>query len=283
VTNRLRRPRITFESENYRFFVRLPLREAFREGPGLDEAVRGLEQAFGFRITEIHWLHDDRRPHVVYRPPAGVTLPPDRDSMTEVSFVVGEDGGEWVDVLQADESIRWDEFLRQRVLPCFRRYLTTRCDEEIDRIPYCKARQGGEEPSGRRFRKWRKRSSYTLPHENARGSPIEARMAEGLTQAGISFVMQQPVFYEGRRFTVIDFFVERGKLAIYCDGYEYHYTKDCVIKDRQQDRMLQYLGYKVLRYTGSEIEGGLDRCVRGVQMFMEQARRRQDPDGRAGD
>ena len=45
-------------------------------------------------------------------------------------------------------------------------------------------------------------------------------------------------------------------------------VKDSVIKDRAQDRVLQLLGYKVLRYTGSEIVGNVRKCANEIKDFI---------------
>lgn len=43
------------------------------------------------------------------------------------------------------------------------------------------------------------------------------------------------------------------KLIVECDGYAFHNSKDRFINDRIRDRILQENGYKVVRYSGSEI------------------------------
>jgi len=43
------------------------------------------------------------------------------------------------------------------------------------------------------------------------------------------------------------------KWVIECDGFKYHSDKKTFTKDRKRDRKLQNLGYKVLRFSGTEI------------------------------
>lgn len=44
------------------------------------------------------------------------------------------------------------------------------------------------------------------------------------------------------------------KIAIECDGHQFHErTKEQAQRDKSRDRTLQTLGFKVLRFTGSEI------------------------------
>jgi len=89
-----------------------------------------------------------------------------------------------------------------------------------------------------------------------------------LIRNNINIKKQYEIYTDGTLLTVTDFYIESGKIAIYCDGFKYHYNKESVIKDRNQDRALQFLGYKVLRYTGSEIVGNLDKCVREIKEFI---------------
>jgi len=121
--------------------------------------------------------------------------------------------------------------------------------------------------------KFRKNKSFSgfhgLPHSNAYGSDIEKILGEALKKSGIEFITQQQILHNLAVLTVPDFFIEKCMLAIYCDGFQYHYNKESVIKDRSQDRILQYLGYKVLRYTGSEIVGDVDKCISEIKKFMQ--------------
>ena len=59
--------------------------------------------------------------------------------------------------------------------------------------------------------------------------------------------------------TRLDFAFPKQKIAIYCDGHDYHErTKEQAKRDRFQDRKLQQEGWVVLRFTGSEIHNDLD-------------------------
>lgn len=43
------------------------------------------------------------------------------------------------------------------------------------------------------------------------------------------------------------------KVVVECDGFEYHKSKDSFIRDRKRDRLFLLNGYKVIRFSGSEI------------------------------
>jgi len=47
--------------------------------------------------------------------------------------------------------------------------------------------------------------------------------------------------------------IQEYKICVECDGHEYHKTKEQRTNDGQRSRILQLDGWKVVRYTGSEI------------------------------
>lgn len=59
----------------------------------------------------------------------------------------------------------------------------------------------------------------------------------------------------------LDFAIPSKRIAIELDGHEYHKTKYQRTHDAKRDRWLFGEGWHVLRFTGSEIYGDLDRCI----------------------
>lgn len=56
--------------------------------------------------------------------------------------------------------------------------------------------------------------------------------------------------------------VERQQIVVECDGHEFHEkTKAQAEHDRRRDRAMQARGYKVFRFTGSEIHRDAFRCA----------------------
>ena len=51
---------------------------------------------------------------------------------------------------------------------------------------------------------------------------------------------------------IVDFFCANAKVVIELDGAQ-HFTEDGKVKDRERDAYMNALGYKVLRYSNSEI------------------------------
>ena len=66
-------------------------------------------------------------------------------------------------------------------------------------------------------------------------------------------------------------FVSTPVVVIECDGHDFHErTKEQAQKDKERDRVLQSLGFNVLRFTGSEIWRDALGCVRSVVEFFDQ-------------
>ena len=69
----------------------------------------------------------------------------------------------------------------------------------------------------------------------------------------------------------VDFLFESrfGKVVVELDGHEFHErTKEQARKDKSRDRRLQALGYRVLRFTGSEVYADAHRCAAEVRAML---------------
>ena len=82
---------------------------------------------------------------------------------------------------------------------------------------------------------------------------------------------QHMIDYYDMPVTLPDFAFPYLRIAIYCDGYEYHWERDPFQKDRQQARALQLQGCLVLRFAGTEIMNDTEAVV----LTIEQAIRRK--------
>ena len=80
---------------------------------------------------------------------------------------------------------------------------------------------------------------------------------------------QHMIDYYDMPVTLPDFAFPYLRIAIYCDGYEYHWERDPFQKDRQQARALQLQGWLVLRFAGSEILNDTDAVVLTVEKAIE--------------
>lgn len=119
-------------------------------------------------------------------------------------------------------------------------------------------------------------------------SPIESQLLTGLVNAarrrGLGLEVQGATVAAGpTKFSVgmqisvagyrVDFTVSHAaaKAVVECDGHDYHErTKEQAKHDRGADRAFQRAGYRVLRFTGSEIYRDAEKCA--VEVFSDLTR-----------
>ena len=110
-------------------------------------------------------------------------------------------------------------------------------------------------------------------------SPLEEAMFLEFKRRDIYVTLQKRISKDGTSYdypekidketilTIPDFYIEneKNKVCIYADGKTYHYNNEYQgIRDRSIDIALQNLGYKVLRYTGSQIRDNVKAVVDNV-------------------
>jgi very-short-patch-repair endonuclease len=67
------------------------------------------------------------------------------------------------------------------------------------------------------------------------------------------------------------------RIVIECDGHDFHErTKEQAARDRGRDRFMQRAGYKVFRFTGSEIYHSPETCSDEIATYLEDIARRED-------
>ncbi len=92
-------------------------------------------------------------------------------------------------------------------------------------------------------------------------SPIEQSFWHAIAHAYVKdFKGFRPQVWVGTKYR-LDFAHEGDKIAIELDGYEYHSSKDQFTKDRQRQRELEQLGWRILRFSGREIHADPYACA----------------------
>jgi len=89
---------------------------------------------------------------------------------------------------------------------------------------------------------------------------IEIIMGNALRENKIDFAEQYPI--RGKYGYVADFFIESKKLIIECDGEAWHKPKND--HDRKRDAVMKKKGFKILRFTGTQIKEDLQSCINKV-------------------
>jgi very-short-patch-repair endonuclease len=286
--------KVRLESENHYFYINLLLKEEFRYPEKMmDIAIKELEDFFKFKVTKIQAFNEDGTAKNIYEFNYSGKLPSDKDEMCVTTFMLnsyysygGYTVGHYLNTLCISDNhlpmpsktsriqsisgiylpyYHYSSLIK--LLSILSRFFFMPKNAEIECIDYYDCKYGGYE--SRKYRKKKKGTHrYSIPHENAYGTKIEDIIEKGLTGENITFVKQFKLYTKESLFTIVDFYIEEEKIAIYCDGFEYHYNKENVIKDRYQDRELQYLGHKVLRFTGSEIVGNPGKCIEEIKRFI---------------
>ena len=67
----------------------------------------------------------------------------------------------------------------------------------------------------------------------------------------------------------LDFALPTEMIGIEVDGYAWHSTRQQRQHDSQRDRILMGLGWRVLRFTASEVTRNADRCAEEVLMLLK--------------
>ncbi|WP_341222206.1 endonuclease domain-containing protein [Polaribacter atrinae] len=120
-------------------------------------------------------------------------------------------------------------------------------------------------------------------------SPLERKLFLALNKQYVRFETQYPLNWRGEKIsiegksynnpknnfkevlTVADFYIEKRdiKLCVYTDGHTYHErTEEQAQRDKRIDRKLQELGFKVLRYTGKDLNESADKIVDEIKKWI---------------
>ncbi|MFN8579189.1 MAG: DUF559 domain-containing protein [Candidatus Sericytochromatia bacterium] len=267
--------KIRFESENYFFYLNnFVLKKEYHDKNKVLELVNEFDNFFSFKLVEILYIDNfSGLPETLYKFNKPDLLPDDKDEepSTTLKFVyIGQDSLLYRDYETIVGGFKNNKFTGNNELEnlvfFINKYFSPRMNYKFLKIEH-------HESSTRTSKKYLKKRNigkqWNLSHKNAYGSKIEEILGNELKKLNINFKIQQKIFGGSKLMTIPDFYIEEANLVIYCDGFEYHYDKDTVIKDRQQDRRLQYMDYKVLRFTGSEIVGDVRKCVDEIQYFIK--------------
>lgn len=267
--------KIRFESENYFFYLNnFELKKEYHDKNKVIELVNDFDNLFRFKLVELLYIDNfSGLPEILYKFDKSELLPDDKDEEPSVTFkflyratdLLYHKYYETIVGGFKDREYYNDETLNTLNYFIYK-YFEPHQYQKFIKIEF---HTSSSMASKKYIKKRKVGKQWGLSHKNAYGSKIEEILGNELKKLNINFKIQQKIFGESKLMTIPDFYIEEAKLVIYCDGFEYHYDKDTVIKDRQQDRRLQYMDYKVLRFTGSEIVGDVRKCVDEIQYFIK--------------
>lgn len=102
---------------------------------------------------------------------------------------------------------------------------------------------------------------------------IEEIMEKALKKEEIKFVPQYPI--RGKFGYILDFAIPDLKINIEADGEVWHTNK---YRDNKRNWVLRNKGWKVIRFSGTEIKEELDKCISQVHNLINE--RRNELDGK---
>ena len=93
-------------------------------------------------------------------------------------------------------------------------------------------------------------------------SPLEDKMHQAMKRCEIEAERQVYVRAGGQNYC-LDFgiFCREGNIDVECDGEKYHTLPDALAKDRERNNQLASFGWRVLRFSGKEINRVLQDCL----------------------
>lgn len=98
------------------------------------------------------------------------------------------------------------------------------------------------------------------------GSYIENKIKELLDRLNINYVEQFRINHPKlHKWYFIDFVMPNNRIAIECDGESWHSNID---KDKYRQSIIEYYGWKVLRFKGDEIINNLDKIKEKLLNIM---------------
>ena len=97
-------------------------------------------------------------------------------------------------------------------------------------------------------------------------------MGSALRKLAVGAVAQYPVARRGKhlgKFYYLDFALPKHRLAIECDGHAYHSTCRQKLADRRRQREIEAMGWRFLRFSGSQIVTDLEGCLQELHALLK--------------
>jgi len=99
------------------------------------------------------------------------------------------------------------------------------------------------------------------------GSYIENQIKELLNELNIQYIEQYRINHPKlHNWYFIDFVIPNKRIAIECDGEEWHKN---IEKDKYRQSIIEYYGWKVLRFSGNKIINNLNKVKEEILNIME--------------
>jgi very-short-patch-repair endonuclease len=111
----------------------------------------------------------------------------------------------------------------------------------------------------------KKRRRFRVPEP----SFIEIRLASAMKLLGLPYLSQYKVKRRVRGSYYLDFAFPDVKLAVECDGKDYHSTTIQIRNDIKRQQELELMGWQFVRFTGAAINKDPRACAKEVSQRRE--------------
>lgn len=103
-------------------------------------------------------------------------------------------------------------------------------------------------------------------------SSIEQKLKLEFEKQNIVFKTQIPIHFINKKYCITDFFFPSSKIVVFCDGDYWHNLENTKKKDKEQNKFLHQMGFKVLRFWEHEIKSSPEKCASIVMEELQSAR-----------
>ena len=106
---------------------------------------------------------------------------------------------------------------------------------------------------------------------NDKLSHIEKIMYDMLKKESINFYPQYKVRYTIPKYGtyLLDFALVEYKIDIECDGEFWHSLTSVKKNDEQRDKFLKSRGWRVLRFSGADLEYSKEKCLKKIRRCID--------------
>lgn len=102
---------------------------------------------------------------------------------------------------------------------------------------------------------------WKMANMKKKSTKIEFLIEQELVKRGISYDKQIPIPIAH---TVVDFLLP-NKIVVYCDGDYWHRLRKVKQRDKRQNNILISNGYKVFRFSETDIKKSAENCIRKIR------------------
>lgn len=103
------------------------------------------------------------------------------------------------------------------------------------------------------------KARWIIKHIKNKDTKIERLIEEALMKHNIPYKKQYCV----EKIAVVDFYLP-NKVIIQCDGNYWHSLKENIKRDMNQDFILRFKGYKIYRFTETQINKSPSWCIKQI-------------------